>query len=96
MSLLFDLAAQQYRRMRQDYELILEAAYALAEHECNGYLLNRRGQAADIDPYSLFMGNETRALAYASEELIEHWGQHPRITFADYERQHLETDWNVA
>jgi hypothetical protein len=45
-------------------------------------MLNRRGQAQDIDPRSLFTGPASRARKYASVELLEHWETHHRPTEA--------------
>jgi hypothetical protein len=39
---------------------------------------------------SLFKGPDVRARAYASEELIEHWERHPRMTFEAFEAQWME------
>src|SRR5580658_9140099 len=53
-----------------------EAAHAqmiAAEAATNGVLLSHRGIAAGIDPWSLWSGPATRALAYASWELREFW-----------------------
>lgn len=72
----------------EDYRLM---AYERASEACRGRLLNRRGFAANVDDYSLFMGNATRAYAYASEELVEHWERYPRLTFAEFERQHFSS-----
>ncbi|WP_424448868.1 hypothetical protein [Microbacterium arborescens] len=80
-------AFADWREVREEYEEVRLAAYMLAEEATNGALLNARGRAAGIDPGSLFMGNERRARAYASPELLEHWEKHPRVTYADYERQ---------
>lgn len=90
MSAIFALAAQQYKIVRADYEIVKENAYRTALEACNGVLLNARGKAGQVDPFSLFQGPEVRAHAYASEELLEHWYRHPRITFTAYERQMLE------
>lgn len=79
-------AVAQWRAARAEYDLVLEAAYSAAEVATRGYLLNERGQRAGIDPRSLFMGREARALAYASEELRAWWLEHPRVTFAQFER----------
>ena len=65
------------------------AQVRLAAEACRDRLVNDRGRRAGIDPLSLFMGPERRALAYASEELIDHWRAFPRVTFADYERMWL-------
>lgn len=77
----------QWRACREDYELALYAQYLRAEAATNAALLNARGRARQIDPLTLFMGPERRALAYASPELIEHWASDPRVTFAQFERQ---------
>ena len=87
MSAIFALAADEWRRMKEQYDLYHEAAYEQAETACNGVLLNERGKKAGVDAYSLFKGPWARARAYASEELIEHWSRHPRLTVAEFERQ---------
>lgn len=92
MSALFKLAARQWRTMRAEFETVREVHYRAAEEATNGYLLNARGRKARIDPYSLFIGSDLRAYAYASDELIEHWEKHPRLTLAAYERQTLD-EW---
>lgn len=86
----FGFAAEAWRAIRADFEVYREGAYELAETETNGVLLNERGKAAGIDPYSLFIGPEVRAYAYASEELIDHWTRWGRMTFTEWERQHYE------
>jgi len=86
MSIIRDAFAD-WRECRAEYDDTLYAQYEAAEEATRGALLNVRGRAKGIDPFSLFMGNERRALAYASEELIEHWASHPRVTFAAFERQ---------
>jgi hypothetical protein len=48
-------------------------------------MLNREGQKADIDPWSLFTGPENRARKYASSELGEWWDQNGRPTSADFQ-----------
>lgn len=86
----FARAIEQWRDVRAQFELHRESAYLAAEAECNGALLNARGRAAGIDAYSLFIGSGSRARAYASPELIEHWSRHPRVTFAEFEAQSLD------
>ncbi len=86
MSIISD-AFYAWRECRAEYDSVLYAQYEAAEAATNGAMLNARGRQKGVDPFSLFMGNETRALAYASEELVEHWAAHPRITFAKFERQ---------
>jgi hypothetical protein len=92
----FMVAAATWRQLRAEFEVQRENAYARAEEACNGALLNARGRATDVDPYSLFIGNESRALAYASEELVEHWQKHPRMTFAEFERQYFDPEGSAA
>lgn len=79
-------AFSAWRECRAEYDETLYAQYEAAESATNGAMLNARGREKGIDPFTLFMGNENRALAYASEELIEHWQSHPRITFEKFER----------
>lgn len=85
MSIIRD-AFSEWRECRAEYDDTLYAQYEAAEEATRGALLNARGRQKGIDPFSLFMGNERRALAYASEELVEHWASHPRITFAAFEK----------
>lgn len=87
MSLIFLAAIDQWRQVRGDYQLMLEAHYREAGDACNGVLLNRRGRERGIDPFTLFKGPGVRARAYASEELLEHWRTtRPRVTFEEFER----------
>lgn len=80
-------AFNAWRECRAEYDETLYAQFDAAEEATNGAMLNARGREKGIDPFTLFMGNETRARAYASEELIEHWETHPRITFAMFEQK---------
>ncbi|WIA96444.1 hypothetical protein [Curtobacterium sp. MCBA15_004] len=79
-----------YKQIRAEFEEHRTAAYEAALEACRGHLLNERGRKAGIDAWDLFIGNEARARAYASEELLEHWTKHPRVTVAAYERQVLD------
>lgn len=76
-----------WRECRAEYDETLYAQYVAAEQATNGAMLNARGREKGIDPFSLFMGPEVRALAYASEELVEHWQTNPRVTFEKFEKQ---------
>lgn len=89
MSIVQD-AFSDWRECRAEYDAILYAQFEAAEEATRGAMLNARGRQRGIDPFSLFMGPEVRALAYASEELVEHWARHPRVTFAKFERQWQE------
>ena len=70
---------------RMERESLAELAYVEAEVDTRGNMLNKRGRAAGVDPRSLFTGPQSRARAYASEELLEHWKTHPRPTAAMYQ-----------
>ncbi|WP_433584586.1 hypothetical protein [Microbacterium hydrocarbonoxydans] len=89
MSLAFQIAVEQYHAVRDQYEVVLIAAYERAVEETNGAMVNRRGQAKGISDWDLFTHNSLYAQAYASEELIEHWAKYPRPTFSNFERQML-------
>jgi hypothetical protein len=68
-----------------------------AEEATNGYLLNKAGKAANIDPDSLFSGDPDRAYRYASEELLRFWGTpgNERKTYSEYKAE-LVGDIGVA
>lgn len=90
MSLAFDIARENYRAVRDEYDDVRYSAYQRAVEETNGVMVNRRGQAKGISDWDLFTHNELYAQAYASEELIEHWAKFPRPTFASFERQMIQ------
>lgn len=69
---------------QEEYRAHLESEWIRAEEQTRGHMLNRAGQAADIDPRSLFYGPEARARKYASEELRRYWDQHPRVSSAEF------------
>lgn len=62
------------------------AQYLAAVAATNGYLLSAEGKAAGVDEQALWSGPERLALRYASEELLEFWGTHPRMTVSQYHR----------
>jgi hypothetical protein len=84
---LFATAVDAYHQARDEWSLLVEAAYLRAEAATRGHLLNRRGREQGIDPRTLFYGSQLRATAYASEELAAHWREHPadRLPWADFE-----------
>ena len=92
MSPTIQQALDRLKELRDEYQALMEAEYLLVHEELNGRLLNRRGEAKGIDPWSLFRSNWTYVKAYGSEELIEWFTLNPRLTFAQYERQMLESD----
>src|ERR1022692_4706185 len=63
------------------------AQFVAAEAATRGFMLNRRGRAAAIEPWSLWSGPATRAMAYASYELAEFWSANARLTVSEYRRQ---------
>lgn len=65
----------------------VDDAYSKALEATAGVLVNAEGRAQHIDGYILFRGQRSFAMKYASEELLEHWKQHPRLTMAEYELQ---------
>ena len=65
MSLIGDAFAG-WRECRSEYDETLYTQYVAAEEATRGAMLNARGRAKGIGPISLFLGNETRALAHAS------------------------------
>ncbi|MDR6867882.1 hypothetical protein J2Y69_002490 [Microbacterium resistens] len=87
MATIFIRAVEEYRLLRDEYEVVLIAAYERAVEATRGAMVNRRGRAAGISDWDLFTHNGSYARAYASEELIEHWAQYPRPTFSAFERQ---------
>lgn len=91
-SVTFGIAVATWHALRAEFENVRQAAYDRAVNDTNGALLNERGREKGIDAYDLFIGNETRARAYASPELLEHWDRYPRLTFAAYERQITESE----
>ncbi len=66
----------------------LDQHYRAAEDACRGTLLNAAGRARGIDPRKLFYGPATRAYKYASEELVDWWRTHPRVTQVEYRAAH--------
>jgi len=81
------MAVEQYHAIRDEYEVVVIAAYERAVEVTNGAMVNRRGEAKGISDWDLFTHNTAYAMAYASEELVEHWARYPRPTFAAFERQ---------
>jgi minor capsid protein 2 len=74
-------------QIREMYREHIYRQYLEAEDELRGVLLNRRAEAAGVDPQSLFTGPAHIAYARASEELIRWWQNHPRTTLAEYTEQ---------
>ncbi|MFD8948985.1 phage minor capsid protein [Streptomyces xanthophaeus] len=75
------------RQAREMYDEYVYRQYLAAEHDCNGYLLNKKAKAAGHDPGSLFYGPARIAYSRASDELKEWWGTHGRLTQAEFIEQ---------
>jgi hypothetical protein len=69
---------------REMYDEHVYHQYLSAEDELRGVLLNRRGQAAGLNPVTLFSGPAHVAHANASDELREWWGKHGRMTQGEF------------
>lgn len=73
--------------VNEEWFLWAHAQFLAAEAECRGELLNRTGNAAGIDPWSLWSGPAGRVEKYASEELRDFWMANPRMTVMQYAAQ---------
>lgn len=80
------------QRARAEYDSYVDVQYLQAESECNGVLLTKEGYAKGIDPRSLFSGNHTRAVKYASPELQSWWQKNGRMSFSAYRYHTLGWD----
>jgi hypothetical protein len=81
---------------RQSYRDHVEDAWLAAEDACRGQLVNKVGRAAGVDGRSLFTGPLPRAVKYASDELIEWWEEHGRVTFDEWREQLLTGTCDAA
>lgn len=69
---------------REMYDEHVYHQYLNAEADCRGVLLNKRGQAAGLNPVILFSGPAHVAHANASDELREWWAKHGRMTQGEF------------
>lgn len=72
--------AARRRAADTEYRTYLESEWSRAERQTRGYMLNRAGERAGIDPRSLWTAKESTVKKYASEELRRWFEQHPRVT----------------
>ena len=80
------------QRMRDTaWAEVAHAQMIAASEACRGSLLSRRGKAAGVSEWSLWTGPESRARAYASEELLNFWRDSPRVTVTTW-RDSLAAD----
>lgn len=87
MSAIFTHAALEYREMRDEFELVITAAYQAAEEGAHGAMLNALGRSQQIDSYSLMIGPWSRVVKYGSPELIEHFQKVGRPSLSDFESE---------
>jgi hypothetical protein len=76
---------------RRLYDQMIYVQMLEAEDAVVG-LLNREGTRKGINPLTLFSGPYHVARAYASEELLRWWTEHPRMTFTEFKAQALGRD----
>lgn len=81
--------------MRADFLGHVDAEYDKALEACSGVLVNKAGRADHVDGYSLFVGPFRRAKRFASEELLEYWETHPRLSLEDFELQWLSGQYQL-
>ncbi|GIG63635.1 hypothetical protein Lfu02_80070 [Longispora fulva] len=83
--------------VRRLYDEWVALQYIEAENHTRGHLLSRAGEAAGIDPLSLFSGTTARARKYASEDLQRFWAeQAPRQTLTEFRAALLNRDADVV
>ena len=88
-----DRARQRSRNRAEEHHDEVYRQFWQAEAATNGYMLNKEGKRADIDPVTLFTGSEARAKKYASPELYEWFQNHgrpTRVSFLGSNRQRRE------
>ncbi|CAM3431670.1 hypothetical protein [Stackebrandtia soli] len=84
--------------VRRLYREHVDLQYVAAEDATRGHMLSAEGEAAGIDPASLFSGPTARARLYASEDLQRWWTENGRTTFTEFRAQLLgrEADKRAA
>jgi hypothetical protein len=88
-SAIFAKAAEDWARMRADFDQHILASYNSALNRTGGVLVNKEGRRLGVDGLDLFYGSEVQARKYASEELLDHWEKVGRPSLAQYERTWL-------
>lgn len=74
--------------VRAEWHELAYSDYLAAEAECRGELVNRAGVAAGVrDGFALWSGPRAIAERYATDELLEWWLTHPRVTVGEYSAQ---------
>jgi predicted GH43/DUF377 family glycosyl hydrolase len=97
LSPIFAEAARKWQEMSLEFMAYVDDAYNKALEATAGVLVNAEGRAKHIDGYILFRSNRAFSQKYASEELKEHWENHPRLTMIEYEKQWMEgrLEWST-
>jgi hypothetical protein len=80
---------------RRSYDEWVHVRYLQAEEATRGNVLNREGQATNVDPVSLFSGPLARARKYASEELLRWWTDNDRLDYTAFKAQVLRRDKDI-
>lgn len=86
------------QQTQEEYACALHAKFLAAEEATNGNMVNARGRALGIDPYTLFSGPSRRAIAYGSDELLSFFRDNGRLTYRSYRYARLgwESDSKAA
>ena len=87
MGNIHDIASERWKEMSAEFDAAVEAQFQVADQECNGYLVNKRGKLSGASGWSLFTGSSKQAYLYASEELVAFWELVPRLDKNKFERQ---------
>lgn len=74
-----------------EWEAAAHAQYLAALEATNGYMLSPKAPAGTHE-FKLWSGPESRAMAWASEELLDFWYDNPRLTLTEYRRQMAEAE----
>ncbi|NEA53578.1 DEAD/DEAH box helicase family protein [Streptomyces sp. SID13666] len=82
-------------RLRREFMEWEESQFQLAEDITNGYMLSREGQKAGLSHREVFSSGRLsgdRWRPYASEELIEWFALHPRMTYNQWRERQRDND----
>ena len=72
------------QQRRKEYADWLDQEWVKAETVTNGNLLSRRAKAKGVEVKDLWQVNPNTARAWASEELLDYWDTHGRMTVSDW------------
>ena len=77
------------RQQRKEYADWLDQEWVKAEAATNGNMLSRRAKAKGVAVTDLWKVNATTARSWASEELLDYWDTHGRMTLADWSASYV-------